>query len=86
LDEIVKVEPEFKPEKLIDRLTAPGSTQEALNRPAELAKKQISIDRARQIRIAEYEKQKYWETHPEEYTAYLEVEKRKRKRKSLGVG
>jgi tetratricopeptide (TPR) repeat protein len=85
LDEIVKVEPEYKPEKLIDRLTAPTSTQEALNRPAELAKKQISIDKARQIRIAEFEKQKYWETHPEEYAAYLEEEKRKKEEEKARV-
>jgi tetratricopeptide (TPR) repeat protein len=78
LDEIVKVEPEYKPAKLIDRLKAPSSRQEALNRPAELAKKQISIDKAREIRIAEYERQEYWETHPEEYAAYLDEEKRKK--------
>ncbi len=71
VDEIMKVEPTYKPEKLIDRLSAPTSPNEALNRPAELAKLQSSIDKARQVQM-------YWESHPEEYFAHLEEEKRKK--------
>lgn len=78
MDEIVKVEPDYKPKKLVDRLSAPVDKQEAANRPATLAKLQGEIDKARKTRIAEYEKQKYWETHPEEYIAHLEEEKRKK--------
>lgn len=85
MDEIVKVEPDYKPKKLVDRLSAPVDKQEAANRPATLAKLQGEIDKARKTRIAEYEKQKYWETHPEEYAAYLEEEKRKKEEEKARV-
>src|SRR5690606_36071775 len=78
MDEIVKVETDYKPMKLVDRLSAPANQQEAANRPATLAKLQVEIDKARKTRSAEYEKQKYWESHPEEYIAHLEEEKRKK--------
>ena len=78
MDEIVKVEPDYKPEKLIDRLHNPTCVKEELERPAVLARMQAEVDKARQKRLADYEKQKYWETHPEEYIAHLEEEKRKR--------
>lgn len=78
MDEIVKVEPDYKPEKLIDRLHNPTCVKEERERPAVLARMQAVVDKARQQRLADYEKQKYWETHPEEYIAHLKEEKRKR--------
>ena len=85
MDEIVKVEPDYKPEKLIDRLHNPTCVKEELERPAVLARMQAEVDKARQQRLADYEKQKYWETHPEEYAAYLEEEKRKKEEEKARV-
>lgn len=78
--EIRGVEPEYwtepDPYNIIDRFGPPSKFE--LNRRDRLLSLEKEIDKKRREKEENYQKQKYWEDHPEEYQAHLaEAENKK---------